>query len=78
VLSNHSRFSGFCGLSAMRGDARGLGGKQRSRQSFDRQKLKKRYSVLRRRAVSFKFSCFVWRLSFFSLESHRNGLSRGG
>jgi hypothetical protein len=38
------------------------------RESFARQKLEKRYSLLRRRAVPFQFSCWVWRLSFVSLS----------
>jgi hypothetical protein len=78
VLGGHSRFFGFCGGSALRGNARGLGGKRHSRESFDRQKLEKRYSVLRRRAVPFQSSFGVWRLSFVSLESPRDGQSRGG
>jgi hypothetical protein len=48
------------------------------RQSIDRQKLEKRYNVLRRRAVPFLSTYYVWRLSSLPLESHRNGLSRGG
>jgi hypothetical protein len=56
-----------------------LGGNEPpNRESFDRKKLEKRYSLLRRRAVPFQFSNYDWRLSFFSLESPRNGQSRGG
>jgi hypothetical protein len=36
----------------------GVGGKQHGRQSLDRQKLEKRYSVLRRRAVPLQ-SCLL-------------------
>jgi hypothetical protein len=63
--------------SALCGDARGLG-QATSPLKLDRQKLEKRYSVLRRRAVPFQSVFGVGWLSFVSLESPRNGLSRGG
>jgi hypothetical protein len=48
------------------------------RESSARQKLENRYKVLRRRVVPFLSSSCDWRLSFVSLESPRNGQSRGG
>jgi hypothetical protein len=55
----------------------GIGGKQHGRLGFDRQKLEKRNSVLRRREMPFEFFCFVWPLSFVFLESRpKRSLSR--
>jgi len=78
VLGELSRFSGFCGFSALCGDARGLGASNiAAKASIDRN-WRNATVYSSRRAVPFQSSFGVLRLSSVSLESRLNGRSRGG